>query len=262
MDQVQDKRQWNYTKVDNAVIDDSDLTIYDKMTYIALCRFADHNTKDCFPGHQKLAEIIGASKPMVIKSLKRLEDMKLIEIQRRTEGKQKLTNIYNILGVVNTVNQGSKQGLLGVVNDVNQGSKQRLHKHKPYNINQMNINKSSKDFADDSPPMTLAKKLQTHILSNNPKAKTGNLQKWALEFDRMMRLDSRSYDEIVQVIEFSQRNSFWMSNILSAKKLREQFDRLYLQSQRQAPKEQKRYTHQREVSELSSVIQRKTMVGL
>jgi hypothetical protein len=103
--------------------------------------------------------------------------------------------------------------------------------------------------------MTLAKKLQTHILSNNPKAKTGNLQKWALEFDRMMRLDSRSYDEIVQVMEFSQRDSFWMSNILSAKKLRDKFDTLYLQSQ----KKPKSYTHEHDISDLKKLIDRKTM---
>jgi hypothetical protein len=256
MDQVNDKRQWYYTKVDNSVIDNTDLSVYDKMTYIALCRFADHNTKDCYPGHQKLAETIGASKQTVIRSLKKLEDMKLIEIQRRTEGKQKLTNIYNILGVVSQVDQGSISGLLGVVSQVDQGSISRLHKHKPYNINQMNINKSSKDFADDSPPMTLAKKLQTHILSNNPKAKTGNLQTWAVEFDRMMRLDKRTYEEIVQVMEFSQRDSFWMSNILSAKKLRDKFDTLYLQSQTKKPKA---YTHEHNISDLEKTIARKTM---
>lgn len=80
----------------------------------------------------------------------------------------------------------------------------------------------------------LAQKLKTLILSNNPKARVpDNLQKWAYEIDKMIRLDKRTPKEIESVIEFSQNDSFWMANILSAAALRKQFDRLYLQSKRQ-----------------------------
>lgn len=91
--------------------------------------------------------------------------------------------------------------------------------------------KSSKVFADDSEEIILAAKLKELILHNNPKAKVPNdLQKWAQEIDRMIRIDKRTPEEIKAVIEFSQNDSFWSANILSAKALRKQFDRLFMQS--------------------------------
>ena len=65
-------------------------------------------------------------------------------------------------------------------------------------------NISSKVFADDAQELLLAQKLKTLILSNNPKARVpDNLQKWAYEIDKMIRLDKRTPKEIESVIEFS-----------------------------------------------------------
>ena len=97
---------------------------------------------------------------------------------------------------------------------------------------------SSKVFDDDSPEITLANKLKDLILQNNPKAKTpDDLQKWAHDIDKMIRIDGREFLEINRIIEFSQNDNFWMSNILSARKLREQYDQLYLQMKKRRPQE-------------------------
>jgi phage replication O-like protein O len=78
----------------------------------------------------------------------------------------------------------------------------------------------------------LAELLKKRILTNNPKAKVtdAQLQKWALEAERMTRLDGRTEAEVRELIEWSQGDSFWKSNILSMAKLREKFDQLYLKS--------------------------------
>lgn len=90
---------------------------------------------------------------------------------------------------------------------------------------------SSKVFADDSLEYGLSVQLKTSILKNNPNAKTpDDLQKWAYEFDKMVRLDNRAPQNIQKVIDFSQRDSFWMANILSARALREKFDTLTMQA--------------------------------
>lgn len=101
------------------------------------------------------------------------------------------------------------------------------HKHKQ--------NESNKNiFVDGSVEMNLAIDLKRLILANNSGAKIPNdLQSWAKIFDLMIRIDNRSADLITQVMQFSQLNDFWKSNILSPKKLREKFDTLYLQSQNQ-----------------------------
>ena len=89
-------------------------------------------------------------------------------------------------------------------------------------------------FPDDSQEMILALKLQTLILKNNDKARVPkDLTAWAAEFDKMIRIDGRPIDQLTAVMKFSQESTFWASNILSAKKLREKYDTLYLQSKAQ-----------------------------
>jgi hypothetical protein len=55
---------------------------------------------------------------------------------------------------------------------------------------------------------------------------------WAKEFDLMLRKDDRSEERIKAVIEFATADDFWQSNILSAKKLRLQFDTLEARKRR------------------------------
>lgn len=49
---------------------------------------------------------------------------------------------------------------------------------------------------------------------------------WLQAIDRLIRIDGYTPDEIRQVIDWSQRDEFWQDNILSAGKLRKQFDQL------------------------------------
>lgn len=74
------------------------------------------------------------------------------------------------------------------------------------------------------------------ILGNNPKVKQPNLEKWAQTIDRMIRLDGRTPTEIELVIRWCQADDFWMTNILSADKLRKQFDQLSVKMSRDKPK--------------------------
>ncbi len=77
------------------------------------------------------------------------------------------------------------------------------------------------------------------IASNNPSnrnikpsARSKSVERWAMDIDRMFRLDGRSPEEAEAVIRWCQADSFWGCNVLSGTKLREQYDRLLLQMQR------------------------------
>lgn len=90
-------------------------------------------------------------------------------------------------------------------------------------------------FVEGDEPYDLALDLHAHILENNrkalpPKPGTPQFQKWALCFDRMIRLDHRSPDDIYAVMKWCQNDGFWKSVILSPIKLRKQYDQLYLKS--------------------------------
>jgi len=68
--------------------------------------------------------------------------------------------------------------------------------------------------------------------SNNATLKNNydkTIDRWADDIRKLNLIDDRSLEDIKKVIDFSQHDNFWCSNILSAKKLREKFGTLYLQ---------------------------------
>jgi hypothetical protein len=79
----------------------------------------------------------------------------------------------------------------------------------------------------------LAELLKQKILENHPTAKVPqDLARWAAEIERTIRIDKRDPSELAKVITWCQSDTFWRANILSAKKLREKYDTLYLQMKR------------------------------
>jgi hypothetical protein len=99
---------------------------------------------------------------------------------------------------------------------------------------------SKQNFADDSDEMRLTGELIERIQNNNPTAKVPTTQaakqSWAKVFDLMMRVDKRPIEDIRAVIAYSQLDKFWSSNILSARKLREKYDTLWMQMPKNRPK--------------------------
>jgi len=97
-------------------------------------------------------------------------------------------------------------------------------------------------FDKDSIERSLSELLLTCIQENRPNFKfsEAQLQKWSLTFHRMLNIDKRSKEEIADVIEWCQQDDFWYQNILSADKLRKQYDRLFLQMEKQKTEPQRR----------------------
>ncbi|MDD6332323.1 MAG: DUF4373 domain-containing protein [Clostridium sp.] len=79
----------------------------------------------------------------------------------------------------------------------------------------MIINSCLKTFPNSKVPRTISEK-----------------QKWAIEIDRMKRIDKRSEDDIVNALDYALTDSFWQTNIRSAKKFREKFETLIVQSRK------------------------------
>ncbi len=51
-------------------------------------------------------------------------------------------------------------------------------------------------------------------------------QKWAVEIERMKRIDGRTETDIMQALNYAITDTFWQSNIRSTKKFREKFETL------------------------------------
>lgn len=55
------------------------------------------------------------------------------------------------------------------------------------------------------------------------------LKDWHRDFRLMVTKDERTKDEMIEVFNFLKVSDFWKPNIQSSKKLREQFERLYME---------------------------------
>lgn len=90
--------------------------------------------------------------------------------------------------------------------------------------------KKEKLFPADSFEIRMSELLLSLILQNFPehkfKAKPPNMQTWALDIDRMIRIDKRTHEQIETVLRWSQKDTFWFKNIWSTAKLREKYDQL------------------------------------
>lgn len=91
-------------------------------------------------------------------------------------------------------------------------------------------NKIKKDkYSEDSKEYKLSILLRDLILErdSNSRCRNANMQSWSKYIDLLHRKDNRSYEDIENIIKWSQQDNFWKSNILSTQKLREKFDTLY-----------------------------------
>lgn len=94
------------------------------------------------------------------------------------------------------------------------------------------------DDAPQGPPIpdeawSLADRLRDHIAKRQPGNKSIQPKRWEAtrrKWADAMRLahaqDERPWDQLEQVLDWSQSDAFWSRNILSGPKLREQFDKL------------------------------------
>lgn len=62
-------------------------------------------------------------------------------------------------------------------------------------------------------------------------------KKWAVEIERMKRIDGRNEADIIEALTFATTDSFWKSNIRSTKKFREKFETLIVQSKSKAERD-------------------------
>lgn len=99
--------------------------------------------------------------------------------------------------------------------------------------------KEEKVFDKDSDAYQAAAYLARQIEKNYPDVTPPtekDKQRWAADFDKCNRINKRSWDDIADVLHFSQKNTFWRKNIRSGKKFREKYDRLLIEMTEESKK--------------------------
>jgi predicted phage replisome organizer len=112
-------------------------------------------------------------------------------------------------------------------------TRQRVAKHRekkqlalPEGAGEEKPKKKKRVFEEGCIELELAQYLYQKMLINNPEARKPNFQTWANDIRLMMEIEKRKPDQIRNMIEWCQKDSFWKTNILSAKKLRDKYDQL------------------------------------
>ena len=115
-----------------------------------------------------------------------------------------------------------------------------------------------KKILEDSPrwndALNLSGRLADGILRNNPnheisdpKTRRTKVRLWAIEIEKLLRLNQKTPELVSSVIDFCQADTFWSGNILSGSKLREKFEQLTAQMlKRGGGNDGKSYAEQKE----------------
>lgn len=89
----------------------------------------------------------------------------------------------------------------------------------------------------------LAEKLSDLCHKNFPIIKEPKLEDWAIEIDKVHRIDKQSYEVIESVLIWSQQDSFWKQNIRSASALRRNFEKMFIKAMLDFKNKQKGRIH-------------------
>lgn len=182
---------------------------------------------------ETISKLLGISCDQLRKHLQKLVDDKHIlkrgtskELYSRRLRKHKTKfELYNSQKETKRKRNGIQKDSKRTIREV-KISKDKISKEK-------NIKHISSDF------FQRANSLKDKILQNNPKAKIteSQIRKWADVVRLMVERDKRNLGEIDRIIDFSQKDDFWRTVILSMGNLREKFDKLTMQEKRAKPNE-------------------------
>lgn len=223
----------------------------------------------CHASNKYFAELYDVVPQTVSKWISHLEQLGYVQVElvrkdnQIVQRKIHLGNQTPINKKINTSSIKSEEG-------INEKVKNPINKKVKGNITSINntsINKkrpkSKPTYGPDDQNYQLAKLLLDKIRENNPNTypssakRQPDLQSWANTIRLMHERDSRSYDQIKNMIDWCQDNNFWQSNILSASSLREKYPVMAAQANRELKGTRKPYDHVNETTTDWSKVQAK-----
>lgn len=179
----------------------------------------------------QFVEFTGLKKNTICRGINKLRAMNLLFI---TQKENAVANLYEFNKNFDEWKPLPKKGTLPKKRIVvtqkgnNHSPKRDIQKKKA------NITKERRRVTDQD--RRLAELFVEQIKQNIPQFKEPNIEQWAGELNKIVRIDGRTYEQVEWLIKWAQKDSFWQANILSPAKLRKQFDRLVIEVKRVAAK--------------------------
>jgi len=173
--------------VENELIDNLQLTTYEKMIYIVLVRHTNEDS-NCFPSMSTISKKAGCSVATVKRTVKSLEDKSLIKkVTRRIEGKKENdSNLYYIMSAKGSVceNLGSERHDGRVCENPQVGS---VRASNNTNINNTNI--TSMYIDNEEKPVDKILSEFSKLYQQNIGVVNGITEEWLMKLSKEMELD-------------------------------------------------------------------------
>ncbi len=175
----------------------------------------------------------GLSANGIVKAREKLKALGLIDFKSRGRRKSTIYRLLDLSSDKSAFNSSDNSGDISGDNSSDNSVtliKTKQDKTKLNNTSeksQATPHEQKKNFSADSVEYRLAMYLFDKIKQNNPQHKdltASQEQKWADHIRLMIQRDRRSPQQIKNMIDWSQADSFWKQNILSTAKLRKQYD--------------------------------------
>ncbi|MBA7525013.1 hypothetical protein ES705_17158 [subsurface metagenome] len=159
------RRVLPFTMVEDAIIEDTGLSIYAKMVYTVLCYYANNDKSECFPKIKTIAEKASCSDRKVPDAVKELVKHGYImkEARKRADNpKVNTSNLYTILVQYNYI----KKKKPGVVHEMHQGGARDAHKLDSLNKSTGEIqNPEAVGFEDDKESKSMSSSAKEELQS-------------------------------------------------------------------------------------------------
>lgn len=218
------------------------------LSWIDALHSDEHN--GCFASNAYFAERLGLSEETTRKSIAKLKGLNLVE-QVSFDGKTRVIRACKenwFQRPKSTENQGGKNPPSSSQTGRKIPGRLVEKSHPSYiyskeerkEISPQQPSTQHNVYSQKASPNSLSLGLSSFLFENikkiNPKHKKPKLENWAIEVDRMLRIDKRDAEEIRKVIEWLPSHDFWKTNILSTEKLRKHFDALWIEMQKKPAK--------------------------
>lgn len=170
-------------------------------------------------GKDGLISIANWSKHQNIEGLEKIREQNRIRAKRHYENKKELEKKSNVSLTLELTQPNATDIDIEVDKEIDKEISNRPAKRK------------KRVYATDDPYYQLAEKLYQEILGNQD-IKEPNLNQWADDIRKTVELDKRSLEQVSNMIEWATKDSFWSGVVLSARKLREKYDTMKAQANR------------------------------
>ena len=209
---------------------------------LVLLKLADNaNDKgECFPSYQHIADHCEVSRRSVISHIDALIKMGLVEKKSRKNQDGSSSNLYilHLEKGSENISPPSENDSLPPSENISPITNHSINQ----SINHIDLSLQTKTpatsparkFSFTEMDLAMAKEMFARIQKLNPNHKQPNFEAWANDIRLLGERDGKSHPEIIELFEWANQDRFWQANILSPRKLREKWDVLVLQRNRQA----------------------------